>query len=224
MKHAYLFLTALFTAATFTNCLAHGEVMPLNKTLNTKKSTILTINHTWDGHRLEDSANTTVTLNWLKNGDLRILIDAPDSHEPKPNCESQSCWKLWEHEVVELFLVGTGTPVPYTEIEISPWGNYLVLQLLGARNTIAKNLPLAVSVQRDENRWQAEATLSSKLIPSGDLSVNAYRIDGKEPNRNYQVMTPLGGDKPDFHRIQKFKIMLKRQTSYKMAKSCKLSL
>jgi hypothetical protein len=114
--------------------------------------------------------------------------------------------------VVELFLVGAGDPAPYTEIEISPWGNHLVLQLLGSRNAIAQELPLKiVSIERGETRWTAQAVISEKLLPKGELEVNAYRVSGIEPNRHYHVMTPMLGPVPDFHHIDQFEAVLKRQ-------------
>lgn len=168
------------------------------------------VGHTWDGVALVDEEKSIVETSWLENGDLKILVDAPFANDPPPDCENTACWELWNFEVVELFLVGSGDPAPYTEIEISPWGNHLVLQLLGPRNTIAKELPLQLTVARAKTRWTAEAVLSATLLPQGDLLVNAYRVFGVEPNRHYQVMTPLGGDKPDFHRVGQFSRMLKR--------------
>lgn len=169
------------------------------------------IAHTWDGIELAQTQRASVEVNWLANGDLQILVDAPFARDPKPDCRATACWELWNFEVVELFLVGAGDPAPYTEVEISPWGNHLVLQLLGTRNAVARELPLdIVSLERGERRWTAEAVLSAELIPAGDLKVNAYRVSGVEPNRHYHVMTPMIGEVPDFHHIDQFERTLKR--------------
>ena len=165
----------------------------------------------WDGVALSEQERARVEVHWLKNGDLSIALDAPFANDPQPNCVKNACWKLWNFEVVELFLVGEGEPAPYTEIEISPWGKHLVLQLLGSRNTIAKKLPLQIlSLERGEKRWTAQAVISKKLLPKGDLKVNAYRVSGVEPNRHYHVMTPMVGPEPDFHLIDQFETVLKR--------------
>lgn len=164
----------------------------------------LVIGHTWDGNELAAVDKAVVNLSWLDNGDLSISVDSPFANDPKPDCDSTSCWELWNHEVVELFLVNSADPAAYTEIEISPWGNHLVLQLLGSRNVVAKQLPLELTVTRSGDRWSAEAVLSQALIPAGALTVNAYRISGTEPNRNYHVMTPMVSDEPDFHLIDQF--------------------
>ena len=174
--------------------------------------TELIIGHNWDGVALNEQNMARVEVDWLANGDLSIGIDAPFSNDPKPNCPKTACWQLWNFEVVELFLVGKGDPIPYTEIEISPWGNHLVLQLLGKRNVIAQELPLQiVSLERAKNRWTAQAVISKDLLPKGELKVNAYRVSGVNPNRHYHVMTPMVGPVPDFHQIEQFKTILKRQ-------------
>jgi hypothetical protein len=169
------------------------------------------IGHTWDGVALAEQDTARVEVHWLENGDLSIGLDAPFANDPKPNGIKTACWNLWDFEVVELFLVGKGEPAPYTEIEISPWGNHLVLQLLGTRNVIAKELPLQiVSLERGETRWTAQAVISKKCLPEGELRVNAYRVSGVEPNRQYHVTTPMVGIEPDFHHISQFTKALKR--------------
>ncbi len=169
-----------------------------------------TVNQTWNGVPLNTAEAAYVKTRWLDNGDLHLHIDAPFANDPRPECENIACWELWNYEVVEIFLVGAGEPAAYTEVEISPWGNHLVLQLLGPRNTIARELPLELKVTRSETRWNAEAVLTADLIPKGDLRVNAYRVHGVEPKRQYHVMTPLNTEQPDFHRIDGFVKTLKR--------------
>jgi hypothetical protein len=184
----------------------------LSRTLKAEQVTEFVIAQSWDGVALVESEQARVEVSWLENGDLSIELDAPFADDPKPDCLKAACWELWNYEVVELFLVGAGEPAPYTEIEISPWGNYLVLQLLGTRNVIAKELPLKiVSLERGETRWAAKAVVSKGLLPKGELRVNAYRISGVEPNRYYHVMTPMVGPVPDFHHIDQFQSVLKRQ-------------
>ena len=171
------------------------------------------IGHSWDGNALAEQDKATVEALWLENGDLSIGIDAPFANDPQPNCATTACWALWNFEVVEIFLVGAGKPAPYTEIEISPWGNHLVLQLLGSRNVIAKELALQiVSLKRGGTRWTAQAVISNQLLPKGELKVNAYRVSGVEPSRHYHVMTPMVGPEANFHQIDQFEAVLKRHS------------
>lgn len=162
------------------------------------------IAHSWNGTPLPAEQISKISAKWLASGDLAISITAPFANDPRPQCQHASCWQLWEHEVVELFLVGEGSPAPYTEIEISPWGYYLVLQFAGIRKLVRKHIPLHLHVSRQEKYWQARARLSALYLPAGMLKVNAYRITGQPPQRQYQAMTPLTSNKPDFHLVEQF--------------------
>lgn len=169
------------------------------------------IAYNWDGRVLAEQDQANVEVAWLENGDLSMAIDAPFANDPKPCSASASCWELWKFEVVEFFLVGQGKPAPYIEIEISPWGKYLVLRLLGARNLKDQHLPLdIISVQRNTTRWTAKAVISHTLLPEGELKVNAFRLSGQEPDRRYHVMTVMATACPDFHLIEQFETILKR--------------
>lgn len=171
------------------------------KVIRHRKLKHFIINNTWDGVFLPVEQQAKVSVRWLLNGDLNIHIDSPFSNDPKPKCYKE----LWNYEVIELFIAGVGEPVSYTEIEISPWGDYLVLQLLGRRQVVGKELPLKIiKVNRDSERWQSEVVIQSNLIPKGPLKVNAYRIFGVEPLRHYHVMTPLKTIEPDFHAVDQF--------------------
>jgi hypothetical protein len=118
---------------------------------------------------------------------------------------------LWEHEVVELFLVGQGDPAPYTEIEVGPYGHYLVLKLLGERNVVERELPLTVECERGGSRWSARFHVPEEYLPPGTLRLNAYAIHGLGAERRYLVATALGGDRPDFHRVGLFRVSLTPQ-------------
>lgn len=175
----------------------------MKATVNNKHS--FTISHTWDGKALAVEEHARVLTHWLTNGDLAIEIDAPFADDPQPVSQTSACWGLWNYEVVELFVVGEGDPVPYTEIEVSPWGHHLVLQLLGVRNIVAQELPLKINlIERNQKRWRAQAVIKAELLPKGSLKVNAYRVSGVEPERHYHVMTPMIGPVADFHHIDQF--------------------
>src|SRR5690349_13129517 len=98
--------------------------------------TTLTIDRLWNGADASERERAAVALAWVPGG-LRIDVDAPFHGDPAPPARPGPCDRLWEFEVVELFLAGAasdGSPVPYTEVELSPHGHYLVLRLLGVRN------------------------------------------------------------------------------------------
>lgn len=160
------------------------------------------IAHTWDGTPLPEEAVATVTAHVDAEG-LHLAIDAPFHGDPAPPGPPGPTAALWEHEVVELFVVGPGAR--YTEIEVGPFGHHLVLRLEGVRRPVADRLPLRVHrVERDAGRWRAEATLAASLLPPRPWRVNAYRIHGQGPTRRYLAHAPVPGEGPDFHRLEAF--------------------
>jgi hypothetical protein len=163
----------------------------------------LDIDQSWDGVALGGDEAARVVLTAVDGG-LQCVIDAPFHGDPPPSGPPGSFWELWEHEVVELFVVGEGDPIPYTEIEVGPHGHYLVLRLRGVRNVVERSLPLAVHWERAGERWSATLRIPSEYLPSGQLLVNAYAIHGQGEQRRYLVCTPLGGSQPDFHRVDGF--------------------
>ncbi|MEQ1564905.1 MAG: hypothetical protein ABMA64_04655, partial [Myxococcota bacterium] len=110
--------------------------------------------------------------------------------------------KLWEHEVVELFVLGDDQR--YTEIELNPHGHHLVLQLDGIRNIVAAELPLTFDATIAGDRWTGVATLDRALLPSPPRKCNVYRVAGAGPTRRWQALVDVPGEKPDFHRLDRF--------------------
>jgi len=162
---------------------------------------VIDIAHTWDGQPL--GASDVARVGWqLDEAVLRIWVDAPFHDDPPPPGPPGPTPGLWNHEVVELFLVGAGPH--YTEIELSPHGHHLVLRLEGVRQAVASELPLQLAARREATRWQAEAVLSRSLLPDDILSFNAFRIHGVGAHRRYLAHAPVPGPMPDFHRLGLF--------------------
>ena len=108
---------------------------------------------TWDGAALGDDERVAVRAE-LSVTALIFSVDAAFHGNPPPAGPPGPTDGLWEHEVVELFLVGAGER--YLEVEVGPAGRFLVLQLHGARNAVARLLPADVRVARQGARWSAE--------------------------------------------------------------------
>jgi len=147
-----------------------------------------------------------VTLEVLLGTDsLKIELDAPFHGDAPPDSPRGSCPELWEYEVVELFLLGADER--YVEVELGPHGHFLVLTLHGIRKRVADGHPLEYHCQRSAGRWRATAVLDASLLPDGLERYNAYAIHGSGHQRRYLAAHSVGGDVPDFHRLERFEAL-----------------
>ena len=158
------------------------------------------IDRLWDGSPAR--VDERVTLKIELDRHLTIELDAPWHNDPPPDGAAGSTWALWEHEVVELFLLGRNEQ--YTEIEVGPHGHYLCLKLQGVRNIVARELPMSWVVDHQGERWLGRATVSRDQLPDEIVAFNAYAIHGTGEARRYLAYAPVPGDGPDFHRLEHF--------------------
>lgn len=176
-----------------------------------QKTMSYTINKLWDSRPVADDDNVFVQFEYVDNGvtkDLQIKVQAPFYNDPYINdtIPKGSMDKLWEYEVVEVFLLGSDDY--YLEIEFSPKGQYLLLQLHGYRNVI--KTPLYIdnySAEIDGEKWSGTYVIPSEYIPANVNKFNAYAIHGSDDARQYLALypTPFGKYKdPDFHRLDYF--------------------
>ena len=165
----------------------------------------LIVASTWNGEAIPANEQVRVRLR-LDARALRLAIDAPFHGDPPPSGAPGPTDWLWEHEVVELFVAGAAdeSGVPYTEIELSPWGHHLVLRLHGVRRRVAERLPIAFRARRRGDRWLGAARLDRALLPPPPWRVNAFAIHGTREARHYLAATPMPGESPDFHQPERF--------------------
>lgn len=161
----------------------------------------LEIRSTWEGHPAAPGEHTSVTLAAEPDA-LIITVDAPLHGDPPPPGSPGPCWALWEHEVVELFIVGDDDT--YTEVELSPHGHHLLLRLSGVRQIAERMLPLDFTVDTTGSRWSGTARLPWSLVPPAPRRLNAFAIHGLGEQRRYLAAFPVPGEAPDFHRIHCF--------------------
>ena len=166
----------------------------------------LTVASTWDGEPIGAGEQVWVRLR-LTARELRIAVRAPFHRDPAPPGEPGATDRLWEHEVVEIFIAGVAGDdgaVPYTEIELSPWGHHWVLQLHGIRHVVASGLPLDFQPLRQGDTWLGAARLDRALLPRPPWRVNAFAIHGTGGDRRFLAATALPGARPDFHQPERF--------------------
>lgn len=161
----------------------------------------LTIDKTWDGQPLRAWEQATVRLS-LGEEALRIVVDAPFGGDPPPPGPPGATPGLWNHEVVELFVVAEGEQ--YTEIELSPHGHHWVLRLDGIRNPVESGIAITHEASVVGPRWRAVARVPRAVLPEKPRWCNAFRIAGTGEARRFFAWHPVPGDGPNFHRLEHF--------------------
>ena len=143
---------------------------------------------------------------------LRIQVDAPYFGDPAPAGPAGPCDRLWEHEVVEVFIADAAEH--YLEVELSPHGHHLVLELSGVRHIVRGQLPIDYQATIappspqtvGRSRFQGVARVPWHYLPQAATRVNAYAIHGQGAARCYHAHSAPcpGGELPDFHRLDCF--------------------
>ncbi|MCA9509968.1 MAG: hypothetical protein KC560_04635 [Myxococcales bacterium] len=166
---------------------------------------ILDIERTWDGGAALPGERVRIALSRSARGardDWRIEVDAPFHGDPAPASPPGPTPRLFEHEVVEVFLLAL--PDTYLEVELGPHGHHLVLALEGVRNAVREELAIAYAVAREGARWRGVAVVPGSLVPAGVSHVNAFAIHGAGAARRHLAWRPAAGRAPDFHRLDVF--------------------
>lgn len=168
--------------------------------MNAKAPIALSIQQSWNGKALSAYESVYLELEFRAKG-LLLDFEAPFYNDPPPHLPAGSTPKLWEHEVVEFFLAHGDD---YTEIELGPYGHYLVLQLKGYRNPIHTLSPIRYKAYLCRNRWMGTALIPWNFLPPAPWTYNAYAIHGQGASRRYLAAYPVPGDAPDFHQLRHF--------------------
>jgi len=162
----------------------------------------LDVTHTWDGHPIARDERVRVDLRRV-DGALELRVDAPWHGDPPPASAPGPTPRLWEHEVVELFLAGPADR--YLEVELGPHGHHLVLWLDGVRRPTREAIPIDYVVARAGDRWTGRALLGPQVpLPDTPWRANAYAIHGVGDRRRWLAHAPVQGPQPDFHRLDRF--------------------
>jgi hypothetical protein len=161
----------------------------------------LEIASTWDGQPVPPSGTADVRCQ-MDDDALIVTVDAPFFDDPRPPGSAGSTDRLWEYEVVELFLLGVADR--YLEIELGPHGHYLLLELHGTRHVVRQGLRIDHRAEIAGHRWHGHATIPLSYVPAGIARANAYLIHGTGEHRRHLAAFPVGGAAPDFHSLESF--------------------
>lgn len=161
----------------------------------------LSIERLWNGDGARAHEIVHMELTPLAAG-VEVAIEAPLHGDPVPPGPPGVFDGLWEHEVVELFVLGDADQ--YLEVELGPHGHHLVLELQGRRRPTRRGLALDFTTRHDDGRWSGRALVPWSYLPPGDLRANAYAIHGVGERRRHLAWSPVPGEAPDFHRLELF--------------------
>ena len=154
----------------------------------------------WNGDPVQHRAQVEVKAR-IDETLVLMQVEAPFHNDPPPPSEPGSTEGLWNHEVVELFLAGHGER--YLEIELGPFGHYLVLLFSAQRSRDGGPQPAEVWTQRDAQRWTGELRLDRAVLGFEPCRGNAFAIHGRGPQRQFMAAHPCDGPKPDFHQLHR---------------------
>jgi len=138
----------------------------------------------------------------VEGGELCVEVEAAFHADPPPPAPPGPTDRLWEHEVVELFLLGEGER--YLEIELAPHGHHLVLCLGGRRRVERRGMAIEYAARRAGGRWSGRALVPAAWLPRGLARCNAYAAHGAGAARRHLAAFPIPGPEPDFHRLERF--------------------
>lgn len=159
------------------------------------------IDKTWDGQAVSETDVAVVRLG-LDERSARIDVSAPFHGDPRPAGPAGPTDGLWNHEVVEVFLLGSQR---YLEVELGPHGHYLVIQLGAPRVALRRLIPIEYTARTpDAAHWRGTAHIPNVLLPSGLDRFNAYRMYGSGAARRHLAAFPVRGEEPNFHRLECF--------------------
>jgi hypothetical protein len=167
----------------------------------------LLIGHDFRGQSLPKSRRALVRLR-REASELCIEVVAPYFADPAPSAPVGATDRLWEHEVCEVFIADAAEH--YLEVELSPHGHHLVLELNGVRQVVRSQLPIAYSARIEPGgpgrtgRFFGQARVPWHYLPTPALRVNAYAIHGPAAQRCYHAHNASGGDVADFHQLSSF--------------------
>ena len=162
----------------------------------------LIIDKVWHGAALPLADCAQIRLEKLKRG-LLLIVNAPLYHDPLPAIAPGFADKLWEYEVVELFIATETNPAHYVEVEMGPGGHYWAAVFQGIRREV-KKLSVEYESWCKEESWQGKALIPWDDLPEGRFVANAFSMHGQGEERAYLAAYPIPGSRPDFHQPKSF--------------------
>jgi len=166
---------------------------------------MLTVARTWNDAPVDRDEVAWVAVTRRGDGGLVVDVRANLQGDPPPDAPPGRLDHLWEHEVVEVFILGSDGH--YTELEMGPHGHYLVLRFRGERDEIGRDYTIEYSAERTGEKWRGKAVVPAEFLPAPPFKANAYAIHGQGERRRYLAAHPGEGE-PDFHKVAYFRALV----------------
>ncbi|TAL50165.1 hypothetical protein EPN81_03545 [Patescibacteria group bacterium] len=163
----------------------------------------LQIDRLWDGSTCpDDRLHADAFVSQTKEGIL-FRVDAPMLYDQKvPDAPMGTrVEKLWEFDVVELFLVGPGHR--YLEVELGAGGHFLALGFDSIRHpcdVFESFSPVLRFEKTSEKLWKSSLTIPWKMVPENLRALNAFAIMAGQ----FLAYSPVPGQQPDYHQPDRY--------------------
>ncbi len=162
----------------------------------------LEIAHTWDGTPSDRVASLSLSITPEA---LRVEMNGTYVEGAHPSLPPGPTWKLWEYDVIELFIAGHDEH--YFEFEFGAHGHYLGLELRGVRSIHTQLEPISYHAEYDAGlgTWRGSAEIPRAWLPTEPTRFNAFAIVGGPDERRFYALKGGAGAAPDFHRLELFR-------------------
>ena len=167
-----------------------------------------TIAQTWEGVLVQPEDRVHVDIAIWNNDRLQIEIIAPfykKNTSPTDEVKLQGqppTWKLWEHDVVEIFFVCSNGN--YIETEFGPYGHYLILELDAPRNIVRRDIVCNYKTKFFGSRWKGFAEIPLSVFPDNIEKINLFAIFGYSQQTEY-IFKAIQLKKEEMKLLQKQK-------------------
>jgi alpha-galactosidase len=171
------------------------------------KSSPLRFEHDWKGENGDPARSTEVRLLWTPDTLFVRLLANYETITVFPDAREDG-WRdeLWNRDVAEAFLQpDSRDPWKYKEIEVSPNGQWIDLDIAGDRKEeLRSKLRRRVVQNAAAKTWTAELAIPMRcLTPDFDAKqnwrVNFFRVEGETEPRFYSAWSPTYSQEPNFH-------------------------
>lgn len=141
----------------------------------------------------------------VESGLLSLSWDLALSAEPRmPAAEPGFTDRLWEHDVLELFLCSRNKPERYLELEFGPGGHWLALSFSDVRVREAELAELHPELRNEvqPGRWRGRAALPVALVAkhAGPAPWKGLVASVTGEQRVHACWPRLPGSAADFHQ------------------------